>query len=202
MTLAIGLSLIIGLLLGLLGGGGSILTVPMLVYVLNINPKTAIVTSLVVVGTSSLIAIIPHARRRCVCWKNGFFFGLAGMLGVYGGGRLAGFFSGDVLMALFGLVTLTTGLAMLRVRKPEAPCLSLRDNGVVCPVKIAYPPLTLELLANLKGLLARHIEFVLGVSALAVGLAVFRLGRRIHQTDTDETSHRHRRDRRYRPNPH
>ncbi len=315
MTLAIGLSLIIGLLLGLLGGGGSILTVPMLVYVLNIEPKTAIVTSLVVVGTSSLIAIIPHARKNNVCWKSGFFFGLAGMLGAYGGGRLAGFFSGDVLMALFGLVALTTGLAMLHVRKSEAPCPSLRDNGAVCPLKIAYPrvlfdgffvglltglvgvgggflivpalvmlvglpmqaavgtsllvivmnavaglvgyanhvaidlnltatitggavtgaivgslwskrisatalrrlfglfvmlvagyvlhqSLTLELLANLKGLLARHKEFVLGVAALAVGLVLLRVARQIHQTDTDGTSHRHRRDRRYGPNPH
>jgi uncharacterized membrane protein YfcA len=139
MTLVIGLSLLIGLLLGLLGGGGSILTVPMLVYVLNVQPKTAIVTSLIVVGASSLIAIIPHARRHHVCWKSGFFFGLAGMLGAYGGGRLAAWFSGDVLMALFALVTLVTGLAMLRVRKTEAPNPSAQFDDAICPIKIALP---------------------------------------------------------------
>lgn len=61
MILTIALSIVIGLLLGLLGGGGSILTVPMLVYVLHIEPKTAILTSFVVVGISSLMALIPHA---------------------------------------------------------------------------------------------------------------------------------------------
>jgi len=315
MTLAIGLSLLIGLLLGLLGGGGSILTVPMLVYVLKVDPKSAIVTSLVVVGISSLIAIIPHARRKYVCWNSGFFFGLAGMPGAYGGGRLAAFFFNDVLMALFGLVTLLTGLAMLRVRKSEVAGPSMRDDNTVCPLKIAYPrvlfdgffvgiltglvgvgggflivpalamlvglpmqaavgtslmiiamnamaglggyanhasidldltaivtggavtgaivggvlskrigaavlrrlfglfvilvagyvlhqSLTLELLANLKGLLERHVEFVMGVATLAVGLALFRLGLWIHQKDTGETLHRNRLDRRYRPNPH
>jgi uncharacterized membrane protein YfcA len=139
MTLVIGLSLLIGLLLGLLGGGGSILTVPMLVYVLNVQPKTAVVTSLIVVGASSLIAIIPHAHRHHVCWKSGFFFGLAGMPGAYGGGRLAAWFSGDVLMALFGLVTLVTGLAMLRVRKPEASNPSVQFDAAVCPLKVAFP---------------------------------------------------------------
>jgi len=139
MTLAIGLSLLIGLLLGLLGGGGSILTVPMLVYVLKIDPKIAIVTSLVVVGISSMIAIIPHARRKSVCWKSGLFFGLAGMLGAYGGGRMAAYFSSDILMALFGVVTLVTGLAMLRVRKSVVTSSSMRDDIAVCPLKIAYP---------------------------------------------------------------
>ena len=138
MTLAIGLSLLIGLLLGLLGGGGSILTVPMLVYVLKIDPKSAVVVSLVVVGLSSMIAIIPHARRKYVCWKSGFIFGLSGMLGAYGGGRLAAFFTGEVLMVLFGIVTLVTGLAMLRVRQSETTALSLGVPTLACPLKTAY----------------------------------------------------------------
>jgi uncharacterized membrane protein YfcA len=113
-TLALTLSVIIGLLLGLLGGGGSILTVPMLVYVLHIEPKTSILMSFAVVGFSSLIAIIQHARKGHVCWKSGIFFGLSGMAGAFGGGRLTVYFSDEVLMGLFGLVTLVTGLAMLR----------------------------------------------------------------------------------------
>jgi uncharacterized membrane protein YfcA len=139
MTLAIGLSLLIGLLLGILGGGGSILTVPMLVYVLNIDPKSAIVTSLVVVGISSLIAIIPHARSKSVCWKSGFFFGLAGMGGAYGGGWLAAYCSGEMLMVLFGLVTLITGLAMLRGRQSVILNSPPGVGGAVCPAKVPYP---------------------------------------------------------------
>jgi uncharacterized membrane protein YfcA len=81
MILTLALSIVIGLLLGLLGGGGSILTVPMLVYVLHLEPKNAIVTSFVVVGISSLMALIPHARRGSVCWKSGLLFGVTGMVG-------------------------------------------------------------------------------------------------------------------------
>jgi uncharacterized membrane protein YfcA len=139
MTLAIGLSLLIGLLLGLLGGGGSILTVPMLVYVLNVEPKTAIVMSLIVVGTSSLIAIIPHARRQHVCRKSGFFFGLAGMAGAYGGGRLAAYCSGEILMVIFGLVTLITGLAMLGGRQSVTATSRPGVDAAVCPAKVPYP---------------------------------------------------------------
>ena len=63
MILTLSMSIVIGLLLGLLGGGGSILTVPMLVYVLHVEPKQAIVTSFVVVGISSLPDSESH--RRC-----------------------------------------------------------------------------------------------------------------------------------------
>lgn len=120
MTLAVTLSVLIGVLLGLLGGGGSILTVPMLVYALHLPPKTAIATSFIVVGASGLIGLVPHARRGRVSWRSGLVFGLAGMAGAFGGGRLAGQISNELLMALFGVVTLVTGLAMLRGRGAEA----------------------------------------------------------------------------------
>lgn len=113
MLLTLSLSIIIGLMLGLLGGGGSILTVPMLVYILHIEPKLAITTSFVVVALSSIIALIPHARRRAVCWKSGLLFGLSGMTGAFGGGRLAANFSNDALMIVFGAISFTVGLLML-----------------------------------------------------------------------------------------
>lgn len=138
MLLTLSLSLIIGLLLGLLGGGGSILTVPMLVYLLNVEPKTAIVTSFVVVGISSLMALIPHARRRSVCWKSGLFFGLSGMLGAFAGGRLAAHFSSDLLMTLFGLISLSTGLLMLRRTKGKADADAKMEPLSVCPLKVPY----------------------------------------------------------------
>jgi uncharacterized membrane protein YfcA len=139
MLLTLTLSLCIGILLGLLGGGGSILTVPMLVYLLHIEPKTAILTSFVVVGISSLIALVSHAKRGSVCWKSGVFFGLAGMLGAFSGGRMAAHFSGGLLMSLFGIVSLLVGLLMLRggsaqKAQAHAACKSLS----ICPLQVPF----------------------------------------------------------------
>ena len=138
MLLTLSLAIIIGLLLGLLGGGGSILTVPMLVYLLHVEPKLAIVTSFVVVGISSLMALIPHARRGSVCWKSGLFFGLAGMVGAFGGGRVAVQFSSDLLMSLFGLISLFTGLLMLRGKRGEAKAGAAIQPSSVCPVQLPF----------------------------------------------------------------
>ncbi|MGR8929332.1 MAG: sulfite exporter TauE/SafE family protein [Gammaproteobacteria bacterium] len=138
MLLTLSLSMIIGLLLGLLGGGGSILTVPMLVYLLGVEPKTAITTSFVVVGLSSILALIPHARRHSVCWKSGVFFGLSGMAGAFAGGWLAAFFSSDMLMSLFGLISLTTGLIMLRRAKHQALTATSGLPMNICPLHVPY----------------------------------------------------------------
>jgi uncharacterized membrane protein YfcA len=138
MLLTLSLAIIIGLLLGLLGGGGSILTVPMLVYLLHVEPKLAIVTSFVVVGISSLMALIPHARRGSVCWKSGLFFGLAGMVGAFGGGRMAVQFSSDLLMSLFGLISLFTGLLMLRGKRGEAKAGAAIQPSSVCPIQVPF----------------------------------------------------------------
>lgn len=120
-VLAAALSLLIGLSLGLLGGGGSILTVPILVYVLGVDAKEAIATSLVVVGTTSLFAMIPHARAGNVAWRTGLVFGVAGMAGAYLGGLGAGWLSGRTLMVLFAIMMVVTAGAMFRGRKvPEA----------------------------------------------------------------------------------
>ena len=138
MLLTLTLSIIIGLLLGLLGGGGSILTVPMLVYLLHVEPKTAIVTSFVVVGISSLMALIPHARRSSVCWKSGAFFGLSGMAGAFAGGRFAAHFSADLLMSLFGLISLSTGLLMLFKAKTKTTATASNLPTSACPLQVPY----------------------------------------------------------------
>lgn len=112
------LSVLIGVALGLLGGGGSILTVPILVYVAGQDTKTAIATSLVVVGVTSAVGAISHARAGRVRWRTGLLFGAAGMVGAYGGGRLAAFIPDTVLLVAFGLMMAATAVAMLR-RRPE-----------------------------------------------------------------------------------
>jgi len=138
MLLTLTLSMLIGLLLGLLGGGGSILTVPMLVYLLQVEPKTAIVTSFVVVGISSLMALIAHARRGSVCWKSGLFFGLSGMIGAFGGGRLGAHLSSELLMTLFGLISLLTGALMVnRGKRPLVQAVSLPRRSI-CPLRVPY----------------------------------------------------------------
>jgi uncharacterized membrane protein YfcA len=115
----------IGLTLGLLGGGGSILTVPLLVYGFGLATKTAMATSLLVVGVTSALATLPHLRRGQVHQKVALVFGLTSMLGAYAGGSAARFVPGYVLLALFVMMMLGTAFAMLRgrpLREAIAPC--------------------------------------------------------------------------------
>ena len=105
--------IIIGLLLGLTGGGGSILTVPLLVYVVRLDAKTAIATSLLIVGLASLAAVISHSRAGHVSWRTGGIFGAAGMAGAYSGGSLAQFIADPLLLLMFAAVMIGSGLAML-----------------------------------------------------------------------------------------
>ena len=142
MTLILGLAAGIGLLLGMLGGGGSILTVPMLVYLAAMPAKTAMATSLVVVGTTSVIAMLGHARGGRVCWNTGLVFAVAGMGGAYGGGRLAGFVPGSVLLLLFGVIMLATAAAMLRGRKAE-PGEQGRSQPL-CPRRLPILPILFD----------------------------------------------------------
>jgi uncharacterized membrane protein YfcA/uncharacterized membrane protein YedE/YeeE len=116
MVLALTLSSLIGLALGLLGGGGSILTVPILVYGLGLEAKQAIATSLLVVGVTSSAALVSHARRGLVDFRTGFSFGAAGMVGAFAGGRLASFVPGSILLLGFAAMMLATAIAMLRSR--------------------------------------------------------------------------------------
>ena len=119
-AVAIALSLVIGISLGLLGGGGSILALPILRYVLGMETHDAIAVSLLVVGTTSAAAVIPHARKGRVRWRTGIIFGFAGMVGAFAAGRVAHFIPASVLLGLFGLMMITTAAAMMRGRKQSA----------------------------------------------------------------------------------
>lgn len=112
-------SLLIGVLLGLLGGGGSILTVPLLVYVLKVEPRTAIAMSLLVVGVTSSSAAVVHARAGRVRWRTAFLFGAGGMVGAFSGGRVASYVPPTGLLLLFSGVMVAAAVAMLR--RKEAP---------------------------------------------------------------------------------
>ncbi|MCR1784796.1 sulfite exporter TauE/SafE family protein [Nocardioides carbamazepini] len=123
MTLAVvlALALLVGVALGALGGGGSILTVPLLVYVAGLDPKQAIATSLLVVGVTSAVGALAHARARRIRWRTGLLFGAGGTVGALGGGVLGARVPGHVLLVGFALMMLATAVAMLReAREIEA----------------------------------------------------------------------------------
>lgn len=107
-------ALLIGLSLGLLGSGGSILTVPVLVYLLGEPPKQAIAESLLIVGSIALLGALPYALKELVDWRNAFFFGLPGMAGTYLGAWLSRFVSGEVQLLVFALVMLLAAYFMAR----------------------------------------------------------------------------------------
>ncbi len=116
-ALALALAALVGVSLGLLGGGGSILTLPLLTYVLEQDAHAAIAGSLFVVGVTSLVGLVPHARAGRVRWKTGVIFGGASMVGAYLAGRVAKLLPPEVLLILFGVMMLVTAVAMLKKRK-------------------------------------------------------------------------------------
>ncbi|ALC04538.1 hypothetical protein CDES_00260 [Corynebacterium deserti GIMN1.010] len=120
MILTLVLSLFIGISLGLLGGGGSILTVPILTYVAGLPPREAIAASLFIVGTTSAVSAISHARNNRVRWKTGLMFGSASMVGAFGGGLVGGYIPETLLMVAFALMMIATSAAMLRGRNTKA----------------------------------------------------------------------------------
>jgi uncharacterized protein len=118
--LTLAAAVLIGLALGVLGGGGSILTVPILVFLAGLDAKEAIAMSLFVVGATSAVGAVSYARAGRVRWRTGLVFGAAGMAGAYGGGRLAAFIPGTWLLVGFGLMMITTAVAMIRGRRTGA----------------------------------------------------------------------------------
>ena len=104
----------IGVSLGLLGSGGSIITVPVLVYLLGQDEKIAIAGSLFVVGNIALAGSLQYVRARLIDWRNVFVFGVPGMVGTYLGALTAAFVPGILQLSLFALVMLLASYMMLR----------------------------------------------------------------------------------------
>jgi uncharacterized membrane protein YfcA len=130
MLIAVPLSVLIGVSLGLLGGGGSILTVPILVHALGVGEKAAIATSLLVVGVTSAVAAAQHARAGNVAWRVVMVFAPAGMLGAFLAGLIARFLPASLLLALFALMMGITAMFMWRGCKvPSQPRRQLGQLG-------------------------------------------------------------------------
>ncbi len=113
-ALGIALGALIGVALGLLGGGGSILTVPVFVYVLHLPPKEAIAMSLPVVGVASLIGAARHWRAGNLDLRIALVFAAVAMVTAYGGARLSVAVPGRIQLIALGLVMLAAAVSMLR----------------------------------------------------------------------------------------
>ena len=107
----------IGLTVGVLGSGGSILTTPLLVYLVGFDAKQAITASLLVVAVTSSFGLIGHARAGRVIWRTGLIFGGAGMVGAFLGGQIGQHLPGSLLLAAFSIMMGLTAVAMIRGRK-------------------------------------------------------------------------------------
>lgn len=118
--LVLSLSLIIGLVVGLLGAGGSIMTTPLFIYAEKMPPVEAIASSLLVVAAASAFALIRHGMRGHVQWRTGFIFGTSGMLSAFVGGQIGAHLPGEILLFAFSIIMAITGVAMIRSRESAA----------------------------------------------------------------------------------
>jgi hypothetical protein len=134
MTWLVGLfALLIGGVLGLFGGGGSILAVPVLVHVAELPGKEAIAMSLLVVGGTSAIGTLRHARAGNVDWRAGATFAPFAMIGSFLGGLVAAYIPGSILLGAFAVMMLVTSGAMLRGKKerPEGETTERASLGLI-----------------------------------------------------------------------
>ena len=146
---------VIGLILGLVGGGGSILAVPLLIYVVGVgSPHAAIGTAAVAVTVNALASLIGYARAGRVKWRCASVFAISGMIGAALGAELGKAFDGKRLLVLFGLLMIGVGLSMLRKRRTaEAPNVRLtRDSAATLLPRLVPIGLGVGLAAGFFGI--------------------------------------------------
>ena len=112
-TIFIG-AIIVGLILGLLGSGGSAIMVPILVYLVGHDAKISIAESMAIVGAISVIGAVPFARRKQVDWQSVLLFGLPAMLGTFIGAWLGGMATDAIQLTVFGAVLLLAAVFMVK----------------------------------------------------------------------------------------
>jgi uncharacterized protein len=107
---------LVGFVLGLVGGGGSILATPLLLYAVGLAPHRAIGTGALAVAANAFINLSFHARKRHVRWKPATLFAAIGILGAAFGAAIGKRVAGQHLLFLFALLMLVVGVSMLRKR--------------------------------------------------------------------------------------
>lgn len=134
--IAVAIGLVVGLVIGALGGGGGVLTVPALVYLLHVPTREAAAASLVIVGTAALVGLPAHARSGNVRWPAGLAFGAVGTAAAIGGTLLSRQLDGDVLLLAFAVIILVSATLMLR----DAIATRRRSAGAEPPPPATAPP--------------------------------------------------------------
>ncbi len=132
------LAALVGISLGMLGGGGSILTVPIFVYVLGFDPKLAIAMSLPVVGGASFVGALSHWRAGNVRLGTATLFGIIAMAGAYAGARLSIYLSGNAQLLLLGITMLAAAVSMLRSARRDAARPATADT-LPMPLALLFP---------------------------------------------------------------
>ncbi|MBC5795962.1 sulfite exporter TauE/SafE family protein [Sphaerospermopsis sp. LEGE 00249] len=132
----------IGISLGLIGGGGSVLALPILVYVMGVPTKPAIAMTLVIVGTVSLIGLIPHWKKGNINFKKAFIFGSATMLGAFLGAKIAylPFVTDNLQMLLFAIMMLVAASLMIKRSLQNSTKLSSKDHLENIKTEVYQPP--------------------------------------------------------------
>jgi|SRR5271166_1170140 len=116
--LTIAAGALVGAVLGLIGGGGSVLAVPLLVYGVGVpSTHVAIGTSAIAVSISAIANLLSHARAGNVKWPCAAVFSIAGVAGAFGGASVAKLVDGHRLLLMFGLLMIVVGATMLRRRE-------------------------------------------------------------------------------------
>jgi uncharacterized protein len=158
MLFAVALGVLIGLSLGALGGGGSILTVPALVYVLNEPARAATTESLVIVGITALVAAVGHSRAGHVRWAAGLTVGLIGVVASYAGTALNRSVDPDVLLLAFaGLIVIAAAAMLMRIRgggsqaSSEHAAVGAGAHGAVTAAKVVAAGLLVGFLTGFFG---------------------------------------------------
>lgn len=166
------LAILVGITIGLFGGGGAILMVPILSYIAGWPTQDSITGSLFIVGITSLFSTFLHARptkeqrerghkKGNVRWGTGVVFGGLAMLGAFAGGQLTALLPGIVVMTIFAIVMIASGIGMVRGRKPSAPAAPRATDGKATPSSVGTA-------ATLPLTRAQKVKIVL--AALGIGV--------------------------------
>jgi uncharacterized protein len=170
-AIAIGIGLVIGALVGLLGGGGSILAVPALVYLAGQDLQQAVATSLLVVGITAVVAVVPRLREGHVAWRIALLFGAAGAATAFAGAAVNRVLPDAVTLGVFAALMVAAGVRMLQ-EKPATGTACTVDDGRVnwrrCVPRTLAGGLVVGFLTGLLGVGGGFL--IIPVLVLALGL--------------------------------
>ena len=180
-VLAILCGSLVGFILGLIGGGGSVLATPLLLYVVGLPPHVAIGTGALAVSANAFMNCASHARAGNVRWATAAIFAAAGMIGAFIGSTAGKAFDGQRLVLLFAFLMIAVGLLMLRPRRGGGGSAPTRIDARAA-LRIAGTAMGVGLLSGFFGigggfLIVPGLILATGMPMLnAVGTSLFAVG--------------------------